>query len=172
MTSLEGFKLRISKNNKESSMDGPGIRYTIFCQGCVHNCAGCYSKQTHDINGGYFVELNDLLNEIVNSKTIDGVTLSGGEPFLQARQLAKLCEEIKKRSRRELSIITYTGFTLEDLKEGNYYTKKLLEYTDVLIDGKFLEYQRDEKLSYRGSSNQKVIALSKKGEELIEEFRK
>lgn len=154
-------KIRIAGTADDSIVDGPGIRYTIFVQGCPHGCPGCHNPQTHDFNGGEEVTLESLLEKIKNNKILDGVTFSGGEPFCQAKQLYELGLEIKKLG---LNIITYSGSYLEDLEENatedNFY-KELLSVTDILIDGPFEEDKRDLTLEFRGSKNQRVIYLNR-----------
>ena len=110
------MKLKVAGFAKNSTVDGPGIRYTIFTQGCYHNCIGCHNQQTHDPNGGYFVEIEDIYKEILESTMYSGVTFSGGEPFLQAYALADLANKINHAGMHDLNIICYTGFTYEEIQ--------------------------------------------------------
>lgn len=150
--------LRINDVIAESIVDGPGFRYVIFTQGCPHACPHCHNPQTHDFQGGHLVETAELLAEIKKNPILQGVTFSGGEPFLQPKVLAKLGREIKALG---LNIVTYTGFTYETLKDAqDPQVYKLLSVTDILIDGPYLEAHRNAALPFRGSSNQRMITLS------------
>lgn len=167
-------EIRIAGIVEESIVDGPGIRFVIFTQGCPHGCKGCHNPQTHDFNSGKDVNIDEIVNKIKEDPLLKGVTLSGGEPFMQAGKLAKL---IDKLSDTKLDIITYTGFKYEEIiKNANDENKfyELLDRTDILIDGKFEEDKKDENLMYRGSSNQREIdvELSRKSGKIIEhEFK-
>ena len=144
------MNLRVAGTVNDSIVDGPGIRLTIFTQGCPHHCAGCHNPQTHDFNGGSITDTADLLEKIKGNPLLDGVTFSGGEPFCQAEALAELGNDIKSLG---LNVITYTGYTFEYLfehKNDNSYGK-LLEVTDFLIDGKFIESEKDWQLKFRGN---------------------
>ena len=85
-------KLRVAGLIEESIVDGPGIRFVIFMQGCPHNCYGCHNPDTHDPNGGYDMSIDEIVTKISNNPLIDGVTISGGEPFWQADKLIKLAK--------------------------------------------------------------------------------
>ena len=167
-------EIRIAGIVEESIVDGPGIRFVIFTQGCPHGCKGCHNPQTHDFNSGKDVNIDEIVNKIKEDPLLKGVTLSGGEPFMQAGKLAKL---IDKLSDAKLDIITYTGFKYEEIiKNANDENKfyKLVDRTDILIEGKFEEDKKDENLMYRGSSNQRAIdvELSRKSGKIIEhEFK-
>lgn len=153
------MKLRIAGIVKESVVDGPGVRYVIFTQGCFHNCPGCHNPETHDVNGGYEVDVNDIIKDISNSKYIKGVTFSGGEPFLHCTALYTIASEVKKMG---LDVVSYTGYTYEEILGSNDEDKmKLLNLIDILIDGKFIISQRDLSLKFRGSRNQRVIDVKK-----------
>lgn len=154
-------ELRLAGVIRESIVDGPGLRMTIFTQGCPHHCKGCHNPQTHDFNGGYISHPENILAAIDKDKLLRGVTFSGGEPFMQADALARLAKEIHKRG---LDIVTYTGFTYEQLFESfeEYPDRReLLEQTDYLIDGKFILEQRSLDLHFRGSANQRIIDVKK-----------
>ena len=150
------MELRIAGTVNDSIVDGPGIRFTIFTQGCPHNCEGCHNPQTHDFNGGTIVDTDELLEKIKGNPLLDGVTFSGGEPFCQADALAELGREVKALG---LNVITYTGYTFEKLyeKRNENGWGKLLEVTDHLIDGPFVLAQKDWEIKFRGSSNQRYI---------------
>ncbi len=149
--------LKISGIVKESIVDGPGIRYVVFTQGCPHKCKGCHNPQTHDFEGGKYVDINDIVKDIEKDPLLKGVTISGGEPFMQAGQVANL---ISKLDRNRYDVMTYTGFEyeylLENATEENGYMK-LLESTDILIDGKFVEELKSIAAPFRGSTNQRAI---------------
>lgn len=154
------MELRIAGTVNDSIVDGPGIRFTIFTQGCPHHCEGCHNPQTHDFSGGNVVDTDELLAKIKGNPLLDGVTFSGGEPFCQAEALAALGEQIKALG---LNIVTYTGYTFEKLysdRENNGWGK-LLAVTDHLIDGPFIQAQRDWNIKFRGSSNQRYIDCQK-----------
>lgn len=150
------MELRIADTVNDSIVDGPGFRFTIFTQGCPHHCKGCHNPTTHDFNGGRIVNTDDLLEIIKANPLLDGVTFSGGEPFCQAHILAELGKEIKMLG---LNVITYTGYLFEELYENrqNNGWGELLEVTDYLVDGPFIEAQRDWNIKFRGSSNQRYI---------------
>ncbi len=141
----------------ESIVDGPGLRYAIFTQGCVHNCQGCHNPGSHDIEAGYNKSVQKIFDDIVQNPLLSGVTFSGGEPFLQASALCELGHALKKTS--SLSIITYTGYTLESLEhmaQNNASIDQLLQLTDMLIDGPFIQKFYHEDLRFCGSSNQRI----------------
>lgn len=150
------MELRIAGTVNDSIVDGPGIRFTVFVQGCPHNCKGCHNPQTHDFEGGTVTTTEKILEKIKGNPLLDGVTFSGGEPFCQAEALADLGREIKKLG---LDIITYTGYTFEKLfeeRDQNHWGD-LLGVTDYLIDGPFILEQKDWEIKFRGSSNQRYI---------------
>lgn len=148
--------LKISGIANDSIVDGPGIRFTVFTQGCPHHCEGCHNPQTHNPDGGEDRDTADLLEKIKANPLLDGVTFSGGEPFMQSEILAYFGREIKSLG---LNIVTYTGFTFEELycnRDKNGWGE-LLEVTDYLVDGPFILEKKDWKIKFRGSSNQRYI---------------
>lgn len=153
--------IRIAGVVRESIVDGPGIRFVIFCQGCPHGCPGCHNQETHDFNGGTEYSLEKVLDAIDSNPLLKGVTFSGGEPICQAEAFAKLAKEIVKRN---LDIVLFSGYTLEELEEmgtENPWIPELLKYVELLIDGKYQYENRDLTLKYRGSSNQRAIDMKK-----------
>lgn len=146
--------LRIAGLSNDSIVDGPGLRYTIFTQGCPHNCPGCHNPGTHDANCGKVIDTENIIEEIKKNPLLDGITLSGGEPFMQADVAGDLAKQVKNDL--NMSVITYTGFLFEDLLKDEK-NKKLLENTDILIDGPFILKERSLDLMYRGSRNQRAI---------------
>ena len=173
MENLENVEtLRIAGVVKESTVDGPGFRYVIFTQGCPHKCEGCHNPETHDFNGGKLVLIDKIVQDINKNPLLAGVTISGGDPLMQAGQVAKLIDKLNKK----LTVMVYTGFTYEYLlknsDENNKYMD-LLERTDILMDGKFVKELMDENLIFRGSSNQRAIDVKKSLKEnkiVIHEF--
>lgn len=164
--------IRIAGVVRESIVDGPGLRFAVFCQGCSHDCPGCHNPESHDFNGGYDCEISKILDAIDKNPLLDGVTFTGGDPVFQAEAFVSLAKEIKKRN---LNIVLFTGFTYEELlerAEKHPYVKELMELTDILIDGRFEKDKRDLTLLFRGSSNQRVINMEKtreKGEIVLDE---
>jgi anaerobic ribonucleoside-triphosphate reductase activating protein len=154
------MKLRVNGIIQESITDGPGFRYVIFTQGCPHRCPGCHNPQTHDPLQGYDVEIEDLLGDINSNPLLQGVTFSGGEPFMQAAALAALARKVHEIGK---DVVTFTGFVYEELLETAATDPSgvcaLLKETDLLIDGRFLIEERDLTLQYRGSRNQRIWHL-------------
>ena len=105
--------IRLAGTVSESIVDGPGIRYTIFTQGCPHHCEGCHNPETHDFNGGRLAETDRIYNHIVANPMLKGVTYSGGEPFCQPAPLYDLGKKLKENTK--LDILIYTGFTYVNL---------------------------------------------------------
>lgn len=153
--------LRVSGIANDSIVDGPGIRLTLFVQGCPHNCKGCHNPQTHDFNGGSDMTLGEIFDKITANPLLDGVTFSGGEPFCQAQKLAVLGKEIRDTG---LNIVTYTGYTFEYLlnnsDEKNGF-RQLLEVTDYLVDGPFILSERNLMLRFKGSENQRILDVKR-----------
>ncbi len=149
--------LRLAGVIRESVVDGPGWRFVVFSQGCPHHCEGCHNPQTHSYDGGYESDTDRILAEIKKDKLLKGVTFSGGDPFEQADSFAVLGEQVHALG---LDVVTYTGYTIEQLLKGmkkNAGWRKLLEQTDILIDGKFELSKKSLNCKFRGSTNQRVI---------------
>ncbi|ERL04948.1 anaerobic ribonucleoside-triphosphate reductase activating protein [Mitsuokella sp. oral taxon 131] len=141
----------------ESVVDGDGVRFTIFVQGCPRHCPGCQNEETQPLTGGRAETVDSLFAQIRKNPLLTGVTFSGGEPFLQAAPLAVLA---KKLHAAGLDVWCYTGFTFEELRaKGDAATDALLASVDVLVDGDYREAERDLTLHFRGSRNQRVIAM-------------
>lgn len=155
---MDSNKIRIAGKVDDSIVDGPGIRYTIFFQGCPHHCPGCHNPETHDFNGGHFEEIEDIVKEIKKNPLLLGVTISGGEPFSQKEELLTLVKEIRKTN---LNIMVYTGYTFEYLINLDSVTKEILSNIDYLVDGPFILKERDLELIFRGSRNQRYIDVKK-----------
>lgn len=150
-------QIRVAGIVPESVVDGPGFRYAIFTQGCRHNCPGCQNPQTHDFEGGYVVDTDDLFAEMMEDPLIKGMTFSGGDPFEQPAPLAELAVRAHAAGK---DIVAYSGYTYEQLlakAAQEPAVMDLLRETDVLIDGPFILEQRNLELKFRGSDNQRVI---------------
>lgn len=138
---------------EDTTVDGPGFRTTIYCAGCPNRCPGCHNPQSWDITNGNEVDIEDILKVILSDPFAD-VTFSGGDPMFQPVGFTALAKAVKERSGK--NIWCYTGYLFEDLLE-NIQQRELLDYIDVLVDGRFVEVLKDETLRFRGSSNQRVI---------------
>lgn len=144
---------------RESITDGPGMRLVVFVQGCPHRCRGCHNPDTHDFNGGYPVKAERIVEEIDKNPLLAGVTFSGGEPVCQARGLLPVARAVKDRG---LSLGMYTGYTYEELshmRKENPDLSRLMEMLDFLVDGPYIEEERDLTLTFRGSRNQRFIEM-------------
>lgn len=139
---------------EDSIVDGPGIRTTIFCQGCPHHCPGCHNPETWEFGVGTKMEEEDILGIVQSNPLCKGVTFSGGEPFAQAEAFAKLAKMLKEKG---YEVASYTGFTFEELVDGTKEQKELLKIIDVLIDGPFIKEQKSLTISFRGSKNQRIL---------------
>ncbi|KNY29976.1 anaerobic ribonucleoside-triphosphate reductase activating protein [Pseudobacteroides cellulosolvens] len=149
--------IRIAGVVKESIVDGPGLRYVVFAQGCKHNCKGCHNPHTHSFEGGSIVEVDSIISEMKANPLLDGITLSGGEPFEQAECFGQLAKKAKANG---YDVMTYTGYSYEDIlkcKNERVGWDELFENSDVIVDGKYEENKRNLMLSYRGSENQRII---------------
>ncbi|MBQ0004349.1 MAG: anaerobic ribonucleoside-triphosphate reductase activating protein [Clostridiales bacterium] len=151
--------LRMCGIEPESIVDGPGFRYVVFVQGCPHKCPGCHNPQSHSYEDGYDLGVQKLYDEIRSNPYLAGVTFSGGEPFTQVKPLLALAKMLKSDG---LSLMSYSGYTLEELQaRGDADTDELLGLLDILVDGRFIEEERNLTLLYRGSENQRVIDMNK-----------
>ncbi len=151
------MKIRIAGVIGESVVDGPGIRTVVFAQGCPRVCKGCHNPETLDPAGGQDMEDTEILRLIEKTKLVKGVTFSGGEPFMQAGAFARLGKKVREKG---LDIMTYTGYTWEELLEigqEDPAARELLEISDYLVDGPFMESKKDLTLAFRGSANQRII---------------
>ena len=150
--------MRLSGITPESFVDGPGLRYVIFAQGCIHQCPHCQNPETWDCSAGKEFSVKQIIRMIKQQKkTKRGVTFSGGEPFLQGGELAQAAMAAHQIG---WDVVTYTGFTYEELIEDKSAgVKALLAASDILIDGKYIHELRSIGLQFRGSSNQRIINL-------------
>ena len=154
--------MRLSGITYESLVDGPGLRVVVFVQGCDIGCPGCHNPENQPMTGGREHTIREVIRMIKKPgpgrKMIRGVTFSGGEPFLQAGELAQVAFEAKRIG---WDVATYTGYVYEDLqKRTDADVQALLNLTDYLIDGPYIHEQRDISLKFRGSANQRVIDMN------------
>ncbi len=151
--------LRLAGIKYESIVDGPGVRAACFVQGCSHRCPGCHNPETHDPAGGYSLEVDDLLRILSECRDIDGVTISGGEPFEQSTAVAALAAGIRQQG---YNLVIYSGYTFDyllSMSREDRSIRIILESTWLLIDGPYRQGERDLTLPYRGSANQRIIDL-------------
>ena len=148
--------------------DGDGVRVSLFVSGCRNHCKGCFQPETWDFNYGkpYTKETEDRIIELLKPEYIDGLTLLGGDPFENENQeeLFHLLERVKKEFGDTKDIWCYTGYVYEDIINDNFvritpYTTKLLSLIDILVDGPFIEEEKDLTLRFRGSRNQRILNL-------------
>ena len=157
------MKLRVFKILKQTKVEGPETRYCIWVQGCSRHCKGCQAVHTWSHNGGTIFDTEFLMHDILAQKNIEGVTFLGGEPFEQAEALGKIAEFCHENN---LGVLCFTGDLLENLK-NNQKNKKLLENTDLLIDGAFEIENLDYSRPWCGSKNQRYHFLTNRYNEEI-----
>ena len=147
---------RIAGTVRHSSVDGPGVRYVVFFQGCPHHCPECQNPETWDPAGGEEVLLEDLTEELRTTRYLDGVTLSGGDPFLQPEAAMAVADAGREMG---LNVWAYTGWTFEALLDGaaGQKARELLGHLDVVVDGPFRRELLSKECLFRGSSNQRLI---------------
>lgn len=149
------MEIRIAGIVPESFVDGEGIRFAIFFQGCVRNCFNCQNPATHDMNGGKVFDTQEIILQMKKNPLLSGITLTGGEPFLQILPALELATAAKNFG---LNVWCYTGYKFEEIpKQG----EKLLQKIDVLVDGEYIDELRDLELQFCGSKNQRVIDVQK-----------
>ena len=154
-------KIRLFGVANDSIVDGPGLRYAVYTQGCSHKCKGCQNPESWPFEGGTVTTVGALIDDIAQKELIHDVTLSGGDPFCQAGPVCALARELKKR---DYGIWAYSGYTfeqLQELSETDEDIKELLNLIDVLVDGRFVEDLKSLDLKWKGSSNQRVIDMKK-----------
>jgi anaerobic ribonucleoside-triphosphate reductase activating protein len=159
--------MRLSGITAESLVDGPGIRYVIFTQGCRHQCPQCQNPETWDMNAGKEFTVKQIIRmikkqiKLLTNTKIQGVTFSGGEPFLQAGELAEVALAVHEIG---WDVVSYSGYTFEEitnLAETDDEVFALINECDILIDGRYIHEMRDIGLTFCGSSNQRVIDMEK-----------
>ena len=156
-----GTKLNLSGFVKESIVDGPGIRMTVFTQGCPHHCKGCHNPETWAFEPKHTGDVDKILSLALKDPLLQGLTFSGGEPFCQAEALAELAKGCHQQG---LNIMCYTGYVFEDLVAGfdeHPEWKMLLEECDFLVDGPFILEEKSLMLKFRGSKNQRFLDVKK-----------
>lgn len=140
----------------DSVVDGEGLRTVIFFSGCPHFCAGCHNPTSWNIRNGIEMSIEEVVKEVASNPLTD-VTLSGGEPFFQAKEVAEVARRLKALGK---NIWTYSGYTLEQiLHDEEHHKRELLKSCDVLVDGPFILAEKDLTLKFRGSRNQRIIDL-------------
>ena len=153
------MRIKISGVVNDSIVDGNGFRLTVFTQGCPHHCPGCHNPETHNPKGGFWADTEDIMDVVKENPLLDGITLSGGDPFMQSVPCTLLAEETHKLG---LNVWTFTGYTWEELwAEQDAEKLELLRHTDILVDGPFLLAERSLELRFKGSKNQRTIDVKK-----------
>lgn len=152
------MKIRLAAYlQSDSIVDGEGIRTVIWTQGCPHHCLGCHNPETWSFDDGEWIELEEIYDIIDSLEGQDGITFSGGDPFMQP----KACSEIAKYARKKgLNIWSYTGYYFEELMELSKKNKDILDFLkelDVLVDGRFILSKKSYSCIFRGSTNQRII---------------
>lgn len=142
----------------DSIVDGPGIRTTLFAQGCPHHCPGCHNPETWDFAGGQEASLDQILGVVRFNPISRGVTFSGGEPFAQAAGFARIAKALKAEG---YEVAAYSGYCFEQLLSGTPEQRELLQWLDVLIDGPFIQEEKSLELVFRGSRNQRILDVPK-----------
>lgn len=156
---MEVNSIRLSGIIESSSVDGPGLRFVVFTQGCSHHCSGCHNPETWDYSGGYSIPIQELGNQIISKRWCKKITFSGGEPFDQASSCIALLNYLKEHNPFvKYHVMVFTGYLWEDLmKIKDDVIIQLLSSIDLLVDGPFIETQKSLALMYRGSKNQRII---------------
>ncbi len=148
--------MNIAGFNNSSIVDGPGIRFTVYTQGCKHRCKGCHNPKTWSTRVNEEYSVTHIVNLIEEESLVKNVTISGGDPLLQIEECYELCSRLKQLG---YNIWLYTGYTLNEI-EASDDLNRILSVIDVLVDGKFIEDKFNHLLEYRGSSNQNIIYLN------------
>lgn len=150
--------LRLHRFLPFTRAEGPGNRACVWVQGCPIRCPGCFNPGTWSTSGGEKISVEYLANRILNVEDIEGVTFLGGEPFEQAEALAELGRRVQEA---DLSVMTFTGYVLEDvLRSSRQGWRDLLNVTDLLLDGPYLRKFTDTSRPWIGSSNQRYHFLT------------
>jgi anaerobic ribonucleoside-triphosphate reductase activating protein len=139
-----------------SMVDGPGVRMSIFFQGCIHACKGCQNPDTWNKDGGEYVSTRTIIDKMRQTKYLDGITLSGGDPLLQSEAAIEIAQEAHKMG---LTVWVYTGWTYEEILAGDAGETAIeaLNHIDVLVDGRFEPDLKSSECIYRGSTNQRLV---------------
>ena len=153
------MRLRVAGIVNDSIVDGRGIRLAVFVQGCPHHCPGCHNPETHDFAGGHDDDTDRIFEVFRKNPLLRGITFSGGEPFCQPAPLVELAKKVHAVGK---DVTVYSGWTYEELCEKHDpEIDALLAECDVLVDGRFVEELKDLELTFRGSSNQRLIDLNR-----------
>ena len=152
------MRFRLAGVVNDSIVDGPGLRLAVFAQGCPHHCPGCHNPQSHDFDGGEWGDTAEILRIAEDNCLLDGITLTGGEPFCQPEACAELARGAHELG---LNVWVYTGYLFENLLNGTDAQRELLKNADVLVDGPFLIAQKSMDVRFRGSKNQRLIDVQK-----------
>lgn len=161
---LVDMKIRVLDILEETMADGPGFRTSIYCAGCAHHCPGCHNPQSWDFMGGREMSVQELL-DVVKADEFSNVTFSGGDPLYQVEAFTELARRIKEETGK--NIWCYTGFTYEEILADSRLSM-ILPHIDTLVEGPFIQELRDPDLHFRGSSNQRIIHLTKEEDDTIE----
>lgn len=144
-------------------VDGEGVRCSLYVSGCLFNCPGCYNRVAQNFHYGkpYTQQLEDQIIQDLSQSYVQGLTLLGGEPFLNTQVCLKLVRRVRKEFGHKKDIWSWSGYTWEELMQESADKLALLNYLDILVDGRFLEAKKDLTLQFRGSSNQRIIDVPK-----------
>ena len=145
-----------------SEVLGPNKRFIVWVQGCNKRCKGCIAKDSWALDGGELVAVEDLVQQILRQSNIEGITISGGEPFLQQDALCELISKV--REHKDVGVIIYTGMKYSEIENT-----ALAHSADLIIDGEYVEELNDNK-SLRGSSNQNVLCLTERYKDIVSEY--
>ncbi|WP_289159174.1 anaerobic ribonucleoside-triphosphate reductase activating protein [uncultured Muribaculum sp.] len=159
------MKLRVLDIVGGTSVDGPGLRTSIYFAGCSHHCPGCHNPQSWDAAGGVEMSIDEIM-AVIDENDFN-VTFSGGDPLLQAEGVGELARRLKADGR---TVWCYTGYTYEEVATEPRFAD-LLENIDVLVDGRFVEALRDVTLRFRGSSNQRLVDVAASTPGAVVEWR-
>ena len=152
------MRFRLAGVVNDSIDDGPGLRLAVFAQGCPHHCPECHNPQSHDFEGGEWGDTAEILRIAEDNCLLDGITLTGGEPFCQPEACAELARGAHELG---LNVWVYTGYLFENLLNGTDAQRELLKNADVLVDGPFLIAQKSMDVRFRGSKSQRLIDVQK-----------
>jgi anaerobic ribonucleoside-triphosphate reductase activating protein len=147
------YKIKIGGIVNDSVVDGPGIRLTIFMQGCKKRCCGCHNPQLQNFEDGEYFTIQEIFNIAKSNPLLDGITFSGGEPFCQAQNLFYLAKMFKDN---KYHLAIYSGYTFEEIINNEKFLP-LLKLTDTLVDGPFILEKKNLQLKFCGSENQRII---------------
>lgn len=145
--------IAVNSRIQDSIVDGPGMRYVLFVQGCNHHCKGCHNPQTWNYTRDNLMSADAIIAEIRENPLTSGVTFSGGEPIDQASELEPIAEWCQQNN---LNVIIYTGYLWENIKD-----LPIMKYVDFVVDGEFIQEQRSWECKFRGSTNQRIIDVKK-----------